>query len=251
MNLVHRPATIFLTTCPAAKMLYPLRLTLIVTPFHQLPFWMRAVYVNAVAIIGVFFGFAWSGADLPPQAAVPIAVYTVAFLNFMLLIVAPRVYSVRNATGKAPSPWSIAYEFIAQRPFIMALVILQIWGGSRAAASSIQFLHSLVSDEIRSVANAHSVILRMKFSSAMLVVVAIVWLMSAIGLWLGRRWAWWLALVLNALAMTVSAVLQLLARDQFLFDPFATIAVALLLLPTVRTEFRIGHAKRDQAPTAS
>ena len=72
------------------------------------------------------------------------------------------------------------------------------------------------------------------------------WFLSAIGLWRTRSWAWWMALVLNALAAIVSALVQLAAMNQFLFDPLATVAVVLLLVQPVRKYFRRSNAIADQ-----
>jgi hypothetical protein len=71
--------------------------------------------------------------------------------------------------------------------------------------------------------------------------VAALWMLGAVGLWRSRPWAWWLVLVLNGLAAAISCVLQVLKPDEFLLDPAATTAVVLLLIRSVRTEFRGGQ----------
>ena len=68
--------------------------------------------------------------------------------------------------------------------------------------------------------------------------VAALWLLAAVGLWRGDSWAWWLALILNGLAAAVTIALQLMKRDEFLLDPLAIAAVALLLYRPVRMQFR-------------
>lgn len=57
-------------------------------------------------------------------------------------------------------------------------------------------------------------------------------------------------MVLNCVAATVTVALQLIKHDEFLLDPLAIIAVALLLLRPVRAEFRIGGTAVAQAGDA-
>jgi hypothetical protein len=71
-----------------------------------------------------------------------------------------------------------------------------------------------------------------------LAAVGVLWLLSAIGLWQTRNWAWWLVLCLNGLASLITIVLQLLKRDQFLIDLLATGAVLLLLSSPTRKVFK-------------
>jgi hypothetical protein len=59
-------------------------------------------------------------------------------------------------------------------------------------------------------------------------VVAVLRSFAAIGLWRSDPWAWRLALFRNGLAAAVSIALQLVKRDEFLLDPLAIAAVALL-----------------------
>lgn len=68
-------------------------------------------------------------------------------------------------------------------------------------------------------------------------VISLVWLLSAIGIWLSRRWAWVLSLVLNGLAATVTVALQLLNTRTYLIDAPALVALVVLLLPIVRIEY--------------
>jgi hypothetical protein len=70
--------------------------------------------------------------------------------------------------------------------------------------------------------------------SVVMALVAGIWLASAVGIWCGRSCAWWLALVLNGLAASITAVLQLLDWHSYLLDIGAITAVVLLLLPSVR-----------------
>jgi hypothetical protein len=67
-----------------------------VASFNGLPFWKRAFLTNAVAIVGVFTGFASAGVQLPTILKARIAVFTIALMNFMLLVVRPRIISQKN-----------------------------------------------------------------------------------------------------------------------------------------------------------
>ena len=79
--------------------------------------------------------------------------------------------------------------------------------------------------------------LRLNMFSMVMGSVALLWFLGAIGLWIERSWAWWLALVLNSLAAAVSGIIQLLKPREFFVDPWATLAVVLLLLRPVRLIF--------------
>jgi len=83
----------------------------------------------------------------------------------------------------------------------------------------------------------------MVICSGVMTAVAGVWLAGAIGLWCNRRWAWWLALVLNGLAASITGVLQLLDLHSYLLDVGAIAASILLLLPSVRNGN--GSVRRD------
>ncbi|MGC1170912.1 MAG: hypothetical protein WA886_18545, partial [Candidatus Acidiferrales bacterium] len=76
--------------------------------FNGLPFWRRAFLTNAVAIVGVFIGFASSGVQLPTILKARIAVFTIALMNFMLLVVGPRITSQKNKGEATAHPWSVA-----------------------------------------------------------------------------------------------------------------------------------------------
>ncbi len=69
--------------------------------------------------------------------------------------------------------------------------------------------------------------------------VALLWFLGVVGLWMERSWAWWLALVLNSMAAAVSIIIQLVKPGEFLFDPWATLAVILLVLRPVRRFFHL------------
>jgi uncharacterized membrane protein (DUF2068 family) len=212
-----------------------------VTSFNGLPFWKRAFLINAVAIVGVFIGFASAGVQLPTILKARIAVFTIALMNFMLLVVRPRIISQKNKGEATAHPWSVAYQVLTERPFVVALLILQLLGVSRATAASIVFVETSTSAYVRGMANAQSMSLRLMGAAVLMGGVAALWMLGAVGLWRSRPWAWWLVLVLNGLAAAISCVLQVLKPDEFLLDPAATTAVVLLLIRSVRTEFRGGQ----------
>ncbi|MGA7223275.1 MAG: hypothetical protein WBX16_10475 [Candidatus Acidiferrales bacterium] len=107
--------------------------------FADLPFWKRAAATNAAAAVGVFIGFASAKYKPPVLLGAGIAVFTFGFMNLMLLVVAPRIQIKRIAGGPAPSPWGVVYEVLSERPFVTALVILQLWSVSRCISAAIIF----------------------------------------------------------------------------------------------------------------
>jgi uncharacterized membrane protein (DUF2068 family) len=210
--------------------------------FSQLPFWKRAVFTNAIAAIGVYVGFASSGVKLPTILQSRIAVFTFAFLNFMFLVVAPRINARRNAGEAALNPWRVFYQVVSERPFITALLILQLPAVARATATTVVFMETSASEYVRTLPNAQSMSLRLMGASVLMAGVASLWLLATVGLWRSRPWAWWLALVLNGLAAMVSVALQLIKHNEFLLAPLAITAVVLLLLRPLRIQFRSGEA---------
>jgi uncharacterized membrane protein (DUF2068 family) len=216
-------------------------------PLDQWPFWERAVFWNAIAVAGLYIGFASSGTKGSVDLEVRIAVFIVAFMNLMFLVVRPRMI-VRKANGMAaPNPWRVIYEVLAQRPFVTALVFLQLWGAARAAGTTSSFMQTSASAYVRSLPNAHSMTLRLIGVSMLMAIVAVLWLLGAIGLWQSYSWAWWLALVLNGLALTTGVVIQFFKLDLSLIDLFAIAAVLLLLLRPVRAEFRSSSTQSNGA----
>ncbi len=216
--------------------------------FADLPFWKRAAVTNAAAAAGIFIGFA--SAKYRPSVLLDarIAVFTFGFMNLMLLVVAPRIRIKRIAGGPTPNPWGVVYEVLSERPFVTALVILRLWGVSRCISAAIIFADTSTSAYVRSMSNAELLILRLIGVSVLMACMAVLWLLGAIGLWRSRPWAWWLALVLNGLAAATGGIVQILKTNEFLLDPLAIIAVVLLLLQPVRTEFR--RTRTGQQPIA-
>jgi hypothetical protein len=217
-----------------------------VKPLDQWPFWERAVFTNVIAAVGVYIGFASSGNKLSVNLEMRIAVFTIALFNLMFLVVRPRMNARKTASGAVPNPWSVVYEVLAERPFVTALLALQLWGTAQAAATTVVMMQASASNYVRSLPNAHSMSLRLLGSSVLMASVAVLWLLAAIGLWRIHSWAWWLALFLNGLAATVSVVIQFFKLDMSLLDIFAIAAVLLLLLRPVRAEFRGGKPQGNE-----
>jgi len=209
-----------------------------VSPLYKWPFWKRAVFTNAIAAVGVYIGFAQSDVRLSISLKVHIAVFTIAFMNLMFLVIGPGIYAQKTEGRVAPALWHVMYEALSERPLIIVLVILQLLGTSRATATAIAFMQATASDYVRSLPTAHSMSLRLMGASVLMAGVAVLWLLGAIGLWRSYSWGWWLALVLNGLDAAVTAVLQMLKPTEFLLDMLAVTAVVLLLLRPVRTGFR-------------
>ena len=133
---------------------------------------------------------------------------------------------------------------VRERPLVAFLVVLQLFGTSQSATAAVTFFQVSRGEYIRSLPNASTLEFRTLAISGAMAIVASLWLAGAVGLWNGRSWAWWLALVLNGLAASVTIVLQLLALHSYLLDAGAIVAVVLLVLPTVRNGTSESEEKR-------
>jgi hypothetical protein len=213
----------------------------------QRPLSQRVLFTNAVAVGGVLLGFAVSDVKPSARVCVYIAVFVVALMNLMFLAVRPRLVALRATGATALNPFRTFYEVLKERPLITVLCVFQLIAACRATATTIQIIQSAASEYVRSLPNAHSVTLRIELASILMAADSALWFLSAIGLWRTRSWAWWMALVLNALAAIVSLLVQLAAMNQFLFDPLAALAVVLLLIQPVRKYFRRSNAIVEQA----
>jgi hypothetical protein len=198
----------------------------------------RALLVNAAAVIGVGVGFASADSHVSPDNSAPLCVFTLALVNLMFLIVRPRILA-NIAEGKATqSGLRIILDLVRERPFIVLLVLLQFVGVSRSVAAAVSFIQSSSSAYVGGLPNASTIIPRLIVMSGAMTVVAGIWLFSAIGMWRNRPWGWWLTLVLNGLAASVTGFLQLFSWSTYLLDTKAIAALILLLLPTVRSQYR-------------
>jgi hypothetical protein len=210
-------------------------------------FWQWALFTNVVGALGIGLGFL-SGTKLSADQRVYIAVFYFVLLNLVFLVVRPRV-AVARAAGKSPNGISVLYEVLAERPILTLICGLQVLGASRGTATTVQFLETWTTPYVRNLPNSESVARRLILASILMGIVALLWWLGAVGLWIGRRWSWWLALILNAVAATTSGIIQLLKLNEWLFDPWATAAVVLLLLHSVRLYFNIGNVKGIQVET--
>jgi uncharacterized membrane protein (DUF2068 family) len=102
--------------------------------------------------------------------------------------------------------------------------------------SSFTYFQLSKGEYVRALPNATSIVARMTAMSALMMVIAGVWLLSAIGLWKRHRWGWWLALIQNGLAAIFTLLLQIFYLRSYLLDNVAVLAVIVLLLPSVRRD---------------
>lgn len=209
-----------------------------------------AIVVNVAAVCGVFIGFWQSSQALSAEATSRTAVFLLAFVNLMFFVIRPRIKSISAGDGIRPHPLRETWHVFSERPIVTALVFVQVWAVARVLGSIILMLRTYNSEYVRSLPNIQSVRSRLILVSVCLAAVGVLWLLSAIGLWQTRNWAWWLALCLNGLASLITIVLQLLKRDQFLIDLLATGAVLLLLSSPTRKIFK-GSGVAVAAPELS
>lgn len=214
-------------------------------PFDGWPLRKRAVAVNIIGAASVIIGFASADVKLSPSFGVPIAVFTLAFLNFLFLVVRPQLVEAR-ATGQSAIASQVLVRVVRQRPLILLLVINQLVGVSQLLAVVAIVGQLLITGRVHALANVSESNLGMlPVSMTVLTGVAAIWLLSAIGLWRSRSWAWWLALCLNVIVVVATIGVGLLAflilKHRFLFgwrDAASAIACVLLLLPVVRNDVR-------------
>ena len=167
---------------------------------------------------------------------VPVTVAVLALFNFMFLVVRPRIFAKRAEGITGLGAFRMLSMVVKERPFITVLVVIQLAGTSRAATTAVKLFQWSIRDhrDPRTGANLSE---RLMLTGILMSVISLVWLLSAIGIWLSRRWAWVLSLVLNGLAATVTVALQLLNTRTYLIDAPALVALVVLLLPIVRIEY--------------
>jgi hypothetical protein len=200
----------------------------------QWSLWKRATFWNVIAAAGVYLGFLWSRPKLTPNVWGYIIVFYMGFANILFLSVRPRIAAEKDAGRPRPKPWRVLFEVLTEQPFITVLLLLQLARVSQAVAATIYFLQGPTDAFVRDTPNAESIVPYFHLTGWFMASIAVIWLLSAIGLWRSNSWAWWLALVMNGL----NVVLQLLNLHKFSLDPLSVAAVVLLLFPSVRKQFR-------------
>ena len=206
------------------------------------------LFTNAMGAVGICLGFL-SGTRLPADLRVYIAVPAIVFLNLMFLVVRPRM-AVARAAGKPPNAMGVLYELLSERPILTLVCVLQLVGATRSTAATVQILQTSTRATLQSLPNSQSMVVRLIAASILMGLVTLLWWLGAVGLWVGRRWAWWLALTLNAQAAMTTGIIQLFKLNEWLFDPWATTAVLLLLLRPIRQHFEVGYSRAKHVEAA-
>lgn len=196
----------------------------------------RAVWLNCAAVAGIVIGLWSTPQSLSDEATSRIAVFSLAVVNLLFLVAQPRLAQL--STDGRSTIITEAWAAIAERPLTAVLVAMQLWGVARGIGTSIALGKAYATPE----AVARNLQGKVLLACALLSAVAVLWLVAAVGLWLTRTGAWWLALALNGLAAGVTTFIQLLKRDTFLIDPISVAMVVLLLLPPTQRTFR--HHRR-------
>jgi len=200
--------------------------------------WTKVVWLNAVMVCGIWLGFWSSHQSLSAQATSRIAIFFLAFFNMLFFVVQPRLAHASLEEGVRRNQYREFCTVLSERPVITALLFMQLWGAARSLASVITILRTYDSDYVRAMPNPGSINFRLIAASVSMILVGLIWLIGAVGVWQAYKWAWWLSLFLNGLASATTIALQVLMRDQFLVDVLSTGAVLLLLLPSTRRVFR-------------
>jgi hypothetical protein len=203
----------------------------------------RAIWLNCAVVAGIIIGFSTSGYSLSAQVAGIVAVFFFAFFNLLFLEAHPRL--AQSAPGNRSNVYKEALAAVTERPIITMLVVLQLWAVARCLGTVITLARVYSTPQIASQnlqARTAAVCTAMAF-------VGLLWLTSAAGIWHKKVWAWWLALILNAVDAGTTILIQLFAPHQFLVDVVALLAIALLLLPKTRSIFRT-HAPVPVLPTS-
>jgi len=198
----------------------------------------RVIWLNCAAIAGIVLGFSSAGHSLSAQATGRVAVFFFALFNLLLLEAQPRL--AQRAPELRSNLYKESWAVLNEKPLITVLVIMQLWAVARCVGTVITLSRAYSAPQVAS-QNLEGRVLML---CAAMVLVGLLWLASAAGIWRKRTWAWWLALVLNGVDAGVTIVIQLFTAKQFLIDAVAVLAVALLLLPKTRSLFR------TQAPVA-
>jgi len=101
------------------------------------PLWKRVVFTNATCAGGVAIAFYGSHQNVAIEYRVYAAAGAFVLMNFMWLVVSPRVASLKRAGLEPPSAWGVAYQVIKERPFVTALAVIQFAMASQALATSV------------------------------------------------------------------------------------------------------------------
>jgi hypothetical protein len=192
----------------------------------------QVVLWNVAIVAGIGIGFLGIERYPAPNVTGRIAVFSLAFFNLLLVGLKNR----SEGQHQMRSVWTV----LAQRPLISTLVTLQLWSAGQGIGAVISLVSAYHSPQVLSQQLQGRLIL----VSFVMSVVAALWLAGAFGLWQQRKWAWWLALILNSLSASACVILQVAAilvlkHNEFLLDLVATAMVVLLVLRRTRPLFGV------------
>lgn len=197
--------------------------------------WKRALLLNAAGVTGAAISLATAEPRVMQYGA-GATVFALAFINFVFFVVRPRLATARKTTEDVTA-LDMLFKVVREQPLIFALVLLLLIGASKAEATAVVYAQTSNSTYVRGLPNATTIAHRAIAMSVAMGCIGLLWAIGAVGLWARRNWAWWLSLVLNGLAAGLTILLQLFTWHSYVLDVFATAAVVLLVLPSVRHSF--------------
>lgn len=201
----------------------------------------RAISVNIIGVAGVWLGVINANVPPSPVYVVRIGLGTLLVLNFLFLAVRPRIMAERKLGDSARSDLCVIADLFRDRWIICGLVVNQLVAVSLWTEIGVIVAPGPVDRYIRGFSNAPLGDSQVLASATFFILLAAIWLGSAIGVWRARPWAWWLALALNVMLATWSLIRLFVARGSTSIDAQSVAAVIVLLLPSVRNRFLPGR----------
>ena len=162
-----------------------------------------------------------------------IVAFLLVLLCFSLFVIRPRPDVSKS--GDPAGSFLPPRRLLGPHPLIILICFSQSFVVSQAAIEAVEMIRTIGYDHgIPNTALALTVVLAglLKAGSAAL------WFSTAAGLWQSRSWAYYVAVVLNLLTLSLSVPARFETASYFVFAPRALITLVLLLVRPIREQFR-------------